>query len=181
MFGCTDDDFVAAGIEFNDVEGERVRNADAFTLPDCVFPEAGMGAEDATCRIDDVAGSVGFADEFGLIAAIEILAVALLCGGEIVFERNFSYLSFRQVADREAMATELFLREAVEEVGLIFVCIDGAEQLTASVGAAGAGVMAGGESIIGNAGFTCEVREYPKFEHRIASHARVRGSAFKVF
>ncbi len=155
LFTATDDDAIHDGIEFHHIEGVGGGYAEAFALADGVVVDAAMGSQYPAVGGDDFplfGGDVLI--EEGLHGAVgfnqaKVLAFGFFGGGEVVLVGETAGFCFGDFPQREEGMGQHFLGEVVEEIGLVFVEVEGAEELVAIAPfvVLNAGIVAGGDAI----------------------------------
>jgi hypothetical protein len=140
-----------------------------------------MAAQYHSRLVDDVAGLIRRADQFPMVAAVEVLAVGCFRHREAVTARVVTHLGLGHAAQREELTPQLLLREAVEEVGLIAGGFAGAQQPVASPGLIDAGVVARGKGAAGQSRSPCQFRQQAELEQRVAAHTGIGGASGEIF
>ncbi len=146
-----DDEHVTREILGRDIPGllagaAHAADLEALPLAQRVVHQAAVRADHATFgRLDAAAlGGQVLREELGerpLADEADARAVALVVHGQRAFVRDVSDLALRQVADREQGLCEHRARHGVQEVGLVLVAIDAAQQARAVRVESGARVM----------------------------------------
>lgn len=149
-----------------------------------------MFADDGAFGIDDFAGDgdigAAFGDEIcvGAFAdEADFLALGFLSDGQAEATRKGADFGFGQSAEREADEAELVLVHGVEDVALVFLGVNGAEETVWFAGEwiaeRDAGVVTGGEAIgTEEAGAVDEMAE---FDVAVALQTGVGGATGGVF
>ena len=149
-----DDDARPLGVEVHDVERLAGGDADAAPLADRVAQDAVMAAEHAAVDMDDVAGRGGvrlqLGDDVGILALrheADVLAVGLVGDGQAHALGDGAHRGLGHAAERKAQIVDLLLRGGEQEIALVAVGIDRAEQRAVRAVGAAADVVAGGQRI----------------------------------
>ena len=114
--------------------------------------------------------------ELALADKADAGGVFLLGGDQLQLLGDAAHLRLLQLPDREQALRHLLVAQGVEEVALIFVTVDAAQQAALAVHVPAAHVVAGGDKI-GPQIFGGKLREGFEFDLFIAQDVRVRRAA----
>ena len=108
-------------------------NTHTAALPDGKVPETLMLSKDFSFAVDKVSASRRFLNNIIDIAGIKVLAVRFVTDFEPGFLGQFSDFRFGVTAERQHNAGQLFLRQTIKKISLIFTRIFAAKKLITPV------------------------------------------------
>ncbi|MNO90474.1 hypothetical protein D3C76_819870 [compost metagenome] len=114
--------------------------------------------------------------EFALADKADAGGVFFLRGDQIQFFGDFTHFWFFQLTDREQALCNLFVTEGVEEIALIFIAVETAQQLAFAIDIRAAHVVTGRDVICAQV-FSGEFEEGFEFDLFVAEDIRVWGAA----
>src|SRR5690606_14652897 len=149
-----------------------------------VIPGALMLADQDSVRsLDRPAPGRYVAAEEGAHVALADEADAggiLLCvARQASLARQPAHVGFGELADRKYRSSQLFLAQAMQEVALVLVRVDAAQQLPFAVLAAVARVVSGGDAF--RAEFAGVIEKDPELDLAIAQHVGIRCATGAIF
>ena len=181
----TDDDFVAVGVDLDDIQWVSGRNFQAAALAYGVIDNAFVAAEFAPIDVDNLAGmaraglqTLNHVAVFAGGHEADVLAVGLFGIHQAEFMSQLADFRLGHAAEGKPQLLQLFAGGCKQEIALVARCIDRAAQL-GTVGAVGAlDIMArrerGGPKILG--GF----QQIGELDLAVAGHARDRRFASDI-
>ena len=142
------------GVDVHDVERLARGDADAAALADREAQNAVMAAEHAAVDVDDVARRGGIrlqlGDDVGVFALrheADVLAVGLGGDGQAHALGDGADLGLGHAAQRKAQIVDLLLRGGKQEIALVAVGVDRAEQRAMRAVGAAADIVAGRQRV----------------------------------
>src|SRR4029079_13137482 len=134
----TQRDEVGRGIDGGHVAALPQRDPEPAALADRVGRRTGMRADDTAIKVDEWSGlqdrataSLQLLPVVAVADEADLWAVALVRCDEALASGDASHVGLAQVAEREARGGQLLLAEAVEEVALVLVGVEPAQEVEA--------------------------------------------------
>ena len=185
FFVGTKNDLVGGNILFFHIHGGGECQTESFALSYGIANETFVFSKYFIVLVYKITFGEGLSgtafDETDVIAVrneADILAVSFPCGNETLLFGDFTHFCFAHGAEREEGASQLFLCEIIQEVGLILAVVEAFLQMTSSVFKADLRIVTC-DNII-NSEVIHEFKYFTELHMFVAINAGIRGSTVFV-